>query len=61
MLADIANSDHIPSNNLPNPNSVTDTITVDETECLVDELGNEKMPPLEDIDDWSWRSMKKTG
>ena len=40
MLADIANSDHIPPNNPPNPNSVTDTITVDESECLGDELVN---------------------
>ena len=51
MLADVANSDHIPPNNPPNPNSVTATITVDEAGCLGDEVENEEMPPLEDIDD----------
>ena len=51
MLADIAKSDHIPPNNPPSPNSVTDTITVDGAGCLRDELENEEMPPLEDIDD----------
>ena len=51
MLADIVKSDHFPPNNPPNPNSVTDTITVDEAECFRDELENEEMPPLEDIDD----------
>ena len=42
MLADIANSDHIPPNNPPNPNSVTDTITVDEAGHLGDEVENEE-------------------
>ena len=51
MLADIAKSDLIPPNNHPNPNSVTDTITVDEAECLGDGLENEEIPPLEDIVD----------
>ena len=41
MLADIAKSDHIPPNNPPNPNSVTDTITVDEAGHLGDELEKE--------------------
>ena len=51
MLGDIAKSDHMPQNNPPNPNSVTDTITVDEVGHLSDELENEEMPPFEDIDD----------
>ena len=51
MLPDISKSDHILPNNLPNPNSVTDTITVDEEGHLGDEMENEEMTPLEDIDD----------
>ena len=49
MLVDIATFEHIPPNNPPNPNSVTDATTVNEVECLDDESENEEMPPLEDI------------
>ena len=51
MLADIAKSNSILPNNSPNPNSVTDTITVDDEGHLGGKIKNEEMPPLEDIDD----------